>query len=764
MPSPNPIYLCATRHDGEQARLLQEGFERFHVPRGVEVPEDRLRFARVRTMVRHDSENPRMEEVPEAVRDLIRSGEMMVLLCSAAAASSRWIAAELDVYYASRPRAVVIPVVLEGEPEPQGTTREAYEKPCFPENLRKADQERWISAKGFGGVEAAVPAVVATVLGVRLEELVYFIDRRAARLARERVLACAAGATAMVLATLWSFRETLHWSAVRGSDAYAGGVGRDVEAFLANFRVPVVGLEPPGGLQPTAALPPETVKELAPPPPGPEPIEAPPVPPPPVVHPFAGNPEALRLALKAWMDRAESHLPGEPEEAREWLQQAGDLLEAASPGDFGSELYRLHALLAVAARCHGDADAAKAELVKAIGFWAEIPVVDPVAREAEAFEILATISSGVEWTRSVEILVVWLGKQPADGKRLASRAGKLQEMAAARPFLIPLVDGFLGGAVELMSPPPEDRVAEEAKWEMIRAGFAGDTGRAERQATLLTAALVNLEREGRTGTGLHRSLKAQIRFRGERERAEEREGMLREIIPALEEGCMIAGWQDWFSRDTAAAWSLSGDLRLEKGDHGEAIKAYNRAVEYADTPRTLADLLLRSGCAYRYAGDPGGAWDAFSLALPIFEKAGDFAAQVVALYGQALASRQLDRPGESLEFVKKAEELRKRLGADWKPPIYWREPLEKLAPAVPAMPPIQVEALNYDPMIEAKIAKVRQEIAERETKGTEPEGAQALRELQALYEELDRLLREKITGSSKPAATSLEVEVLRRKR
>ncbi|RFC46736.1 MAG: Tetratricopeptide (TPR) repeat [Verrucomicrobia bacterium] len=765
MPTPNTIYLSATRRDEEQARLLQEGFERFRVPEGVALSADRLRFARGRTMVRHEAENPRVTDIPEEVREMIRSGEMMILLCSAAAASSRWIAAELEVYYAARPRAVVIPVVLEGEPVPDGAGREAYEKPCFPENLRQADQERWISAKGPGGVAAAVTAVLALVLGVRVEELVYFVDRRATRLARERGVACVAGAAAMALSGLWSFRENIHLSLIRGNDGYAGGWGRDVESFLATFRPSRTELDPPDKLQPTSALPPpgpqpvgtEVAVAQPKPEPVPEPMQV-------VVSPFAGSPEALRLALKAWLDRAESHLPGEPEEAREWLRQSGAALESASPGEFGSELYRLHALLAVAARCHGDAETAKAELARAIGFWTQIPVRDPQSREAEAFEILATISPGPEWTQSVELMVSWLTDQPAAGEELESRAVKLQELARARPFLIPLVDGFFSKAVERMQPAPVDRVAERARWDLIRASFAEETGRKERASAILTAAMVSLERDGSTAAGLHRSLKAQIEFREGRDRSENRARMLREVIPALEEGSVIAGWQEWFTRDAAAAWSLTGDLLLEKGENGEAIKSYNRAVEYADTPRTLADLLLRSGCAYRYAGDPGGAWDAFSLALPIFEKAGDQSAQAVALYGQTLAARELGRPEEALSLASRADDLRKRLGRDWKPPLYWREALDKVSPPTPALAPVAVESLDYDPLIEAKIAKVRQEIGVREAKQPEPEAPEELQELQSLYQELDRLLREKITGSAKPAPSSLEVEVLKRKR
>jgi len=317
------------------------------------------------------------------LRSVSCRGEMLVLLCSAAAASSRWIAAELDISIGAAP-GMVIPVILEGTPHPT-ESQSAYEKPCFPGNLRKADQDRWIGARGTGGAEAAVAGVLAVVLGVRVEELVYHIDRRASSLSRERTIACTAGAAAVALAAVWTFRENLHQGALRDNEGYAGGLGRDVEGFLAQFRLDGAGMYPPDILQPTSALPP----------PGPEPIEAVPgskATAAPFLSGLEGQPEALKLAIKAWLDRAESHLPNEVEEARDWLLQCGKLLTSVSPGEYGNELYRFHALLAVAARCHGDGETAKSELEQAIGFWTQMPVEDPVAREAEAFEILGTIT------------------------------------------------------------------------------------------------------------------------------------------------------------------------------------------------------------------------------------------------------------------------------------------------------------------------------------------------------------------------------------
>jgi hypothetical protein len=67
-------------------------------------------------------------------------------------------------------------------------------------------------------------------------------------------------------------------------------------------------------------------------------------------------------------------------------------------------------------------------------------------------------------------------------------------------------------------------------------------------------------------------------------------------------------------------------------------------------------------------------------------------------------------------------------------------------------------------LIESKIAKVRREIDSREKAGAAEQGSAALQELQGLYEELDRLLREKITGAHPSSKQPLEVEVLRRKR
>jgi len=721
-----PIFLSATRRDEAAARTIQAGFERFRVPAGVQVHPDRMPWVKKRSMWRHKVENPRVAEIPPEVAERIRegAGDVLVLLCGSAAASSRWIQAELDLFYASHPRGIVIPVVLEGEPHPDGSHR-AYEKPCFPENLRVADQERRISARGRGGVEAAVVALVAAVLGVRLEELLYHVARRASSMGRERLwawgTAVAAGGAAC-------------WALLDRNAGFGYGVAS--------------GPEPPALLRPTSALAP----------PGPEPLPEVLLEPGPAA-PIIGvghDPEAARLAVNAWLDKAESHLPGAPDEAREWLARCGGLLASASVDRFGTELYRFHALLAVTARCHGDAETAKEELRRAIGFWTQIPLDDREAREEEALEILATISPGAEWLDSVRLMAEWLSKQPAPTDRLLRRGKRLRELAVARPVLVPFVDGFLSQALERAEPAPEDRVAERARWDVIRAEFAAETGRNERAAAILASGIVALDTAEVAPSETRGPLRAQLRFREESRRTDGLAGMLDEVIPELEAGCAVTGWQEWFSPDAAAAWSLRGDLGLEQGDHGAAIRAYNRAVEFASSPEVLANLLLRSGCAYRYAEDPAGAWDAFSLALPIFEKVGDVESQLIALLGQSLAAKELERPEDAESLWLRASGFRQRLGPTWMPPRYWREPLESLAAPAPS----QGSQIGYDPALEEKISRVRKEIEAREADESEKGTAQGLANLQALYEELDRLLREKITGER----PSLEVEVLRRSR
>ncbi|MEM0970353.1 MAG: hypothetical protein AAGJ31_13435, partial [Verrucomicrobiota bacterium] len=243
------------------------------------------------------------------------------------------------------------------------------------------------------------------------------------------------------------------------------------------------------------------------------------------------------------------------------------------------------------------------------------------------------------------------------------------------------------------------------------------------------------------------------------------------------------------AKDLSRGWSRIGDQQLARNAYGEAIDSYNRALEFAETPHQLAEILLKSGCAYRYSGNQAGAWDAFSLAMPIFEEAGDDPSLFTALKGAILSAESLERWADLQEFKARARALESQLGDSYRTPSFWREssdvvetvgvlenPLPAIRPAVVSPPireisaespsfPREVETVAEvtadvlispstpmsssgvgrdvpsEAIINSEIEKVQREISLLESNERERRTIRGGEKLQGLYAELRSLLR-----------------------
>lgn len=668
------IYLSATQKDSAAALSLMEGLERFEVPRTLEVIEGMEPMARRRRVMRHGQENPRVTELPSLVTEKLGESAVMVLICSSSSSTSRWIRAELEEFYRTHPRGPIIPVVLDGEPNPD-QSRQAFEKPCFPENLKKADIDRWVDGRGTDWAETAPVAALATILGVRVEQLIHHEAILSRRMRKQRSLAFWAMVASVVLTLGWTLRWPLHGLAKEltiYSDRWAPTVEKWLEST--EFRGHFSGLErlanPPGAAEASPATASSKPVEVSPPKSQAKPAQD---------ASFLGtlpkaDPVAYQLAVNAWLDEAEKYLPEQLAQAERWIQKAKEGLEKGDGLDFGNELYRAHALAAVVAQRRKNSEQSRQELLKAVQHWTSIPIQDLDKREEEGFSILTTIAPTQEWRESAIKMISWLAALPGNEVKVSQRAGRLIDLIEVHAFLAEPVEKWLATAASLMQPQPEDAVATKAKFAMLRANLLRSRKNQDGALAALDEGERALTASAKPDSGLHRALAAQFRYRkGEYSGAAIAAPDLEKNLNQIQEGQTVQGWDGWFGADLRAGWRRLGDVQLHQDAYAESIAAYNRALEFTKNPEELAAILLKTGCAYRYQGDAAGSWDAFSLAIPIFEEAKNDASLLTALWGGVLAARDLKRPKEGSELQERASKLQAKLGSSYQPPEYWRD-------------------------------------------------------------------------------------------
>ena len=175
--------------------------------------------ARLMPIFRDRHELAASADLGRDIRDALAGSRFLIVLCSPAAAASRWTGAEIDAFKKMRPDGCVLAAIIDGEPfASEMPGREAEE--CFPPALRHAYDKRGRPTKkraepiaadlrdSGDGRRLGFLKIVAGMLGVGLDELV---QREAVR--RQKRLRLIAGASlAGMLVT-----STLSVVALRGA-------------------------------------------------------------------------------------------------------------------------------------------------------------------------------------------------------------------------------------------------------------------------------------------------------------------------------------------------------------------------------------------------------------------------------------------------------------------------------------------------------------------------------------------------------------------
>ena len=216
-------FLSYSHKDNELAEWLHSQLEAYKVPRRLagQLTENGVVPKRLRPIFRDEHELAAADDLGEEIETALAKSQFLIVLCSPAAAKSRWTNAEIEAFKRSRPDGCVFAAIAAGEPFASEIPGRETEE-CFPPALRhKYDRRGRPTDKRAEPLAADLRdtgdgrrigflKLVAGMLGVGFDDLV---QRETIR--RQRRLALlAAGSLAGMAVT-----STLAITAIQARDA-----------------------------------------------------------------------------------------------------------------------------------------------------------------------------------------------------------------------------------------------------------------------------------------------------------------------------------------------------------------------------------------------------------------------------------------------------------------------------------------------------------------------------------------------------------------
>jgi tetratricopeptide (TPR) repeat protein len=206
-------FLSYGHHDSDMAHWLHESLEKYQVPKALvgRVTANGAIPARLTPVFRDRHELAAAGDLGREIEAALAASRFLIVLCSPAAAASRWTGAEIDRFKKLRPDGCVLAAIVAGEPYASELPGRAAEE-CFPLALRFKYDKRGRPTKqraepiaadfraGGDGRRLGLLKIVAGMLGVGLDELVQRESVR--RQQRLRLVAAASLAGMLVTSTL----------------------------------------------------------------------------------------------------------------------------------------------------------------------------------------------------------------------------------------------------------------------------------------------------------------------------------------------------------------------------------------------------------------------------------------------------------------------------------------------------------------------------------------------------------------------------------
>jgi tetratricopeptide (TPR) repeat protein len=228
-------FLSYSHSDEAVARWLHAELEHFRVPDTLvgRVTDNGIVPKRLTPVFRDRGELAASDDLGAELRAAIEASRFLIVLCSPAAAASRWANAEVETFKRSRPRGCVFAAIVDGEPFASDRPgREADE--CLPRALRvhfdrrgrpttrRAEPMAADLREGGDGRRLGFLKNVAGMLGIGLDELV---QRDTMRRQRRMGLLAAASLAGMAVTS------TLAVTAIQARDA-ASEQRREAEGLV----------------------------------------------------------------------------------------------------------------------------------------------------------------------------------------------------------------------------------------------------------------------------------------------------------------------------------------------------------------------------------------------------------------------------------------------------------------------------------------------------------------------------------------------------
>jgi len=202
-------FISYSHADQTWARRLHRALETYRVPTRLVGQETRKGDVprRLSPIFRDRDDLSASGDLSASVRDALARSDTLIVICSPAAADSRWVNEEIRVFRELNPGGDVLAAILSGEPDAIAAGRPAGQE-CFPPNMRAPDGlvTEPVAAdfrRSGDGWRMAVLKLVAGLIDVRLDQLIQRDLQRRQR--RVTVITGAAIALSLTMSTLTFF-------------------------------------------------------------------------------------------------------------------------------------------------------------------------------------------------------------------------------------------------------------------------------------------------------------------------------------------------------------------------------------------------------------------------------------------------------------------------------------------------------------------------------------------------------------------------------